>query len=63
MRHLLRALVLAIVLIPALAAAPPARAESPIREACINGGTCSMTGQPCTINAQCAPHPQTCVCN
>lgn len=66
MRHLLRSLILAIVLIPALTAAPPARALTTSRslEACVDGnGTCSVTGDQCATSGECLPRPQTCICN
>ena len=65
MKHLVRSLVLAIVLIPALAGTPPAKAVSePQLEACVDGdGHCSVTGEACAVSGQCNPRPQTCVCD
>jgi hypothetical protein len=62
MRNLLRSLVLAVVLVPALAAAPPAQAVStPQLEACPDGGSCSFSSTYCVIRGNC-PAGETCVC-
>jgi hypothetical protein len=63
MRNLLRSLMLAVFLVPALAAVPPAQAVSaPQLEACVNGGTCSLSGTDCVIRGNC-PSGETCICN
>ena len=63
MRNLLRSLMLAVVLVPALAAVPPAQAVvySPQLEACPDGGSCSGSGTYCVIRGNC-PLGESCVC-
>ena len=62
MRNLLRCLVLAVVLVPALGMpAAKALSDPDVREACINGGNCSVSNDPCIIKADCPRH-ETCLC-
>jgi hypothetical protein len=67
MRHLLRCLVLALVVIPALASVSSARPVSDTRlEACVDGaGHCSVTGDQCATSGQCPnpPSGQRCICD
>jgi hypothetical protein len=64
MRNLLRSLVLALILVPALAGVPSARAlttPSPL-EACVDAsGLCSGSGSPCATRFECGAG-QTCIC-
>ena len=65
MKHLLRSLVLAVVLVPALSLVPSAKAASgPDRELCADppGGTCSGSLTSCGGKFDC-PLGETCNCN
>jgi len=67
MRNLLRCMVLAAVVIPALAGVSAAKSvPEPRLEACVDGnGYCSITGDPCATRGECPNPPagQTCICN
>jgi len=67
MRHLLRCLVLALTVLPALASVSSARPVSDTRlEACVDGyGHCSITGDPCATRGECPNPPagQICICD
>jgi hypothetical protein len=63
MRNLLRSLMLALVLVPALAV-PSAKALTvpSTLEACVDeSGLCSGSGAACATKSQCGPG-QTCIC-
>jgi len=62
MRHLIRGLGVAVLLVSAMAGIPAAKADGPIRRICTNSGHCSVTGLPCSISAQCGTG-RTCICN
>jgi hypothetical protein len=63
MRNLLRCLALALVLLSTLTGALSAKAQlsSPVLEACVDGGECSVTGAPCVTSGNCGGG-QTCIC-
>jgi hypothetical protein len=66
MRHLLRSLVLAVVLVPALSLVPSAKAASgPDRELCADppGGTCRESLESCVSFRDCPIAGEACDCN
>jgi hypothetical protein len=65
MRNLLRSLVLALILVPALAGVPSARAlttPSPLEACADDTGHCSVSGDPCVRSVDCGTPAQTCFC-
>jgi hypothetical protein len=63
MRNLLRSLMLALVVVPALAVPSAKALTAPSTlEACVDeSGLCSISGNACATRAQCGPG-ETCIC-